>query len=195
MFNEWGCCGQLLMNCGHGEKAQRIGQIRYYTDCVCLYTYTWKHSLLALVFVYVNYIFVSYTITILKLTVIKGHYLFCILFVLFLFIPLCVCLFIYRLLFFFLYWFLWLYIFFTIWFIWVFFRKTDAFWQFVHLFVFMNCHKAVIAPGWESNYRHHSPQHFPIPPKAFPGYISTPFDTKKQQVCPRGWAVSHCSAI
>lgn len=28
-----------------------------------------------------------------------------------------------------------------------FFRKTDAFWQFVHLFVFMNCHKAVIAPG------------------------------------------------
>lgn len=73
-----------------------------YRLCVCLYTYTWKHSLLALVFVYVNYIFVSYTITILKLTVIKGHYLFCILFVLFLFIPLCVCLFIYRLLFFFL---------------------------------------------------------------------------------------------
>lgn len=74
-----------------------------YRLCVCLYTYTWKHSLLALVFVYVNYIFVSYTITILKLTVIKGHYLFCILFVLFLFIPLCVCLFIYRLLFFFSY--------------------------------------------------------------------------------------------
>lgn len=72
-----------------------------YRLCVCLYTYTWKHSLLALVFVYVNYIFVSYTITILKLTVIKSHYLFCILFVLFLFIPLCVCLFIYRLLFFF----------------------------------------------------------------------------------------------
>lgn len=29
----------------------------------------------------------------------------------------------------------------------VFFRKTDAFWQFVHLFVFMNCHEAVTAPG------------------------------------------------
>lgn len=168
-----------------------------YRLCVCLYTYTWKHSLLALVFVYVNYIFVSYTITILKLTVIKGHYLFCILFVLFLFIPLCVCLFIYRLLllFFFLYWFLWLYILHYMIYLGFFFRKTDAFWQFVHLFVFMNCHKAVIAPGWGSNYRHHSPQHFPIPPEAFPGYISTPFDTKKQQVYPRGWAVSHCSAI
>lgn len=121
MFNEWGCCGQLLMNCGHGEKAQRIGQIRYYTDCVCVCIHIPENTHCLHWYLY-QCIFVIYTITILKLTVIKGHYLFCILFVLFLFIPLCVCLFIYRLLgFFFLYWFLWLYIFFTIWFIWVFF--------------------------------------------------------------------------
>lgn len=156
---------------------------------MCLYTYTWKHSLLPLAIVCVNYIFVNYTI-ILKLKVIKGHYLFA-------FCLFCFCLFpsVFVCLFlgwgFFLYWFLWLYILHYM----IFFRKTDTFWQFVHLFVFMNCHKAVIAPGWGSNYRHHSPQHFPIPPEAFPGYISTPFDTKKQQVYPRGWAMSHCSAI
>ena len=36
MFNEWGCCGQLLMNCGRGEKAQRRGQNRYCTQSVCM---------------------------------------------------------------------------------------------------------------------------------------------------------------
>lgn len=35
MFNEWGCCGQLLMNCGRGEKAQRRGQNGYCTQFVC----------------------------------------------------------------------------------------------------------------------------------------------------------------
>lgn len=108
-----------------------------YRLCVCLYTYTWKHSLLALVFVYVNYIFVSYTITILKLTVIKGHYLFCILFVLFLFIPLCVCLFIYRLLFFFSYIDFFDYIFFTIWFIWVFFLEKQMLFGSLFIYLFL----------------------------------------------------------
>lgn len=108
-----------------------------YRLCVCLYTYTWKHSLLALVFVYVNYIFVSYTITILKLTVIKGHYLFCILFVLFLFIPLCVCLFIYRLLFFFSYIDFFDYIFFTIWFIWGFFLEKQMLFGSLFIYLFL----------------------------------------------------------
>lgn len=108
-----------------------------YRLCVCLYTYTWKHSLLALVFVYVNYIFVSYTITILKLTVIKGHYLFCILFVLFLFIPLCVCLFIYRLLFFFSYIDFFDYIFFTIWFICFFFLEKQMLFGSLFIYLFL----------------------------------------------------------
>lgn len=108
-----------------------------YRLCVCLYTYTWKHSLLALVFVYVNYIFVIYTITILKLTVIKGHYLFCILFVLFLFIPLCVCLFIYRLLFFFSYIDFFDYIFFTIWFIWFFFLEKQMLFGSLFIYLFL----------------------------------------------------------
>lgn len=108
-----------------------------YRLCVCLYTYTWKHSLLALVFVYVNYIFVSYTITKLKLTVIKGHYLFCILFVLFLFIPLCVCLFIYRLLFFFSYIDFFDYIFFTIWFICLFFLEKQMLFGSLFIYLFL----------------------------------------------------------
>lgn len=108
-----------------------------YRLCVCLYTYTWKHSLLALVFVYVNYIFVSYTITILKLTVIKGHYLFCILFVLFLFIPLCVCLFIYRLLLFFSYIDFFDYIFFTIWFICFFFLEKQMLFGSLFIYLFL----------------------------------------------------------
>lgn len=39
MFNEWGCCGQLLMNCGCGEKAQRWGQISHCTLNVFENTY------------------------------------------------------------------------------------------------------------------------------------------------------------
>lgn len=102
---------------------------------MCLYTYTWKHSLLPLAFVYVNYIFVNYTIIILKLTVIKVHYLFCILLLLFLFIPLCVCMFVYRLLFF-SYIDFFDYILFTIWFICFFLEKQMLFGSlFIYLFL------------------------------------------------------------